>query len=168
MALPGEDPRARPALLPPPHPAGGERRRDGHGETEARSGAGLNRTLGNASRESRRPGYCPCACPQTRHPSSSRGIGGGMALAHGGKPGCRCGATSLTHGSIFRPGDPRRSLSMLAGTAARHIPPAGCFPRGSAHLLKLAPALLSHPQSPPAAGGALPAHAPGLYRSLRR
>lgn len=168
MALPGEDPRARPALLPPPHPARGERRRDGHGETEARSCVGLNRVLGNANRESRHPGHRPCVCPPTCHPSSSRGISGGTALPRDGKPGCRCGATSSTHGSIFRPGGPRRSLSMLVGIAAQHIPPAGCFSRGSAHLLKLAPALPSHPQPPPTAREALPAHAPGPYRSPRR
>lgn len=165
MALPGEDPRARPTLPPPPHPAGGQRRRDGGGETEARSGAGLNRLPGNANRESRHPGHCPRVRPRSCRPSSRRDIGGGTAFPPcGATPGVRCRGTSSTHGSIFRP---RRWLSMLVGTVAPHIPPAGCFSRGSAHLLKLAPALPSHPRPPPAARGALPTHAPHPYRSPR-
>lgn len=94
----------------------GERWRDGPGETEARSGAGLpaSRVMptGNA-------GLGPCVSARTHRPSSSRGT----AFAQSRAP-------VPAHGSIFRATIARCSLAMLVGTAVRvrHLPPAGCFP----------------------------------------
>lgn len=69
----------------------------------------------------------PCACP----------IAPRLFPANEGSP--------QPHSSIFRP---QCSLPLLWAPHAS-LPPTGCFPQGSAHHLKLAPALLAHPRPPP-------------------
>lgn len=100
---------------------------------------GLSITLRNANLVLKHAGHCPLCVPSPH----------GSSQPMEGHP--------KTHSSIFRP---QCSLSLL-WPPHTSIPPAGCFPQGSAHHLKLAPALLAPPRPPPAAG-ALPAHALGL------
>lgn len=122
--------------------APGERWRDARGETEARSGAGLTRLLGNAHRESR-------ALP-VLFARAQLFLRAQNWAASAGPP-------------LPSPGQHLQSQGHPApvGTAGRvrHLPPAGCFPRRLCPPPKISCPLLGHPPTP--GRGALPAHGAG-------
>lgn len=115
--------------------APGERWRDARGETEARSGAGLTRLLGNAHREFR---ALPVLFPRT---------------AEGAQLFFRAQNWAASTGPpLPSPGQHLQSQGHPAplGTAVRvrHLPPAGCFPRRLCPPPKISCPLPGHPPRP--------------------